>query len=78
MNFEYGEKGERLKQDIREFVRQYLPAGHSSGSADAEHFDEAWALYMSTAKKLSEKGWLTMNWPKEYGGKGASYMEQIF
>ena len=29
------------------------------------------------AKKLSEKGWLTMAWPEEYGGQGRSIMEQL-
>jgi len=27
-------------------------------------------------KKLAQQGWLTMGWPKEFGGEGASYMTQ--
>jgi len=32
---------------------------------------------MSISKKLSERGWLTMSWPEEYGGRGASLWEQL-
>ncbi|MFN8555916.1 MAG: acyl-CoA dehydrogenase family protein [Dehalococcoidia bacterium] len=28
-------------------------------------------------KKLAKKGWLTMAWPKEYGGMGADHMLQL-
>ncbi len=78
MDFQYGENGAKLREDIRKFAKDYLPPGHRSRMAEEEHFDDAWALYMSMAKKLSEKGWLTMTWPKEYGGKGASYLEQVY
>ena len=27
-------------------------------------------------KKLAQQGWLTMGWPEEFGGEGASYMTQ--
>jgi alkylation response protein AidB-like acyl-CoA dehydrogenase len=32
---------------------------------------------MSISKKLAQKGWLVMSWPKEYGGQGASIIEQL-
>ena len=28
-------------------------------------------------KKLASRGWLCPNWPKEYGGRGASVLEQL-
>jgi alkylation response protein AidB-like acyl-CoA dehydrogenase len=28
-------------------------------------------------KKLADKGWLTLAWPTEYGGQGASFMKQV-
>ena len=32
---------------------------------------------MELTKKLADKGWLTFHWPKEYGGGGASIIEQF-
>lgn len=77
MNFEFGEKEEKLRMEIREFVKENLPPGHVSLMFDEEHSDENWEFSMSMAKKLSEKGWLTLAWPKEYGGMGASVSERV-
>jgi alkylation response protein AidB-like acyl-CoA dehydrogenase len=77
MDFQYGEREERLRKEIREFVRENIPPDHRAGMAEEEHFDEVWEFSLSMSKKLSEKGWLTMTWPKEYGGMGASLWEQI-
>ncbi len=77
MNFQFGEKEEKLRREIREFVKEHIPQGHGAGAFSEEHDDEKWAFSMSIAKKLAQKGWLTMSWPKEYGGKGASIWERV-
>ena len=32
---------------------------------------------MGFQQKLAKKGWLAMAWPEEYGGGGASHMQQL-
>lgn len=39
--------------------------------------DEVWAYHRSVAEKLGRKGWLSLPWPKKYGGQGHSYIEQL-
>ncbi|MBI3743948.1 MAG: acyl-CoA dehydrogenase family protein [Chloroflexi bacterium] len=42
-----------------------------------EQFDpQYWDVTKDMAKRLASKGWLTINWPKEYGGQGRTYTEQ--
>jgi len=77
MDFQFGEKEERLREDIRAFVRENLPSGFIGHRYEEEHSDEGWELALATSKKLSRKGWLTMSWPVEYGGMGASVWEQV-
>jgi alkylation response protein AidB-like acyl-CoA dehydrogenase len=77
MDFAFGEKEEALRKDIREFAQKELPPGSFSLILDEESRDEDWELAMSTAKKLSQKGWLVMAWPEEYGGRAASSWEQL-
>ena len=77
MDFRFSEKEEKLRQEIREFAKQELPEGWLSAMLEEESNDEDWEFAMSMSKKLSEKGWLTMSWPEEYGGKGASLWEQL-
>ncbi len=44
MDFQYGEKGEKLRREIREFVKECMPPGHRTRMAEDEHFDDAWEL----------------------------------
>jgi len=77
MEFLFGEKEEALRREIREFVKQELPPGWSRGMLEEESRDADWQFSMSISKKLAQKGWLTMYWPKEYGGMGASIWEHL-
>ena len=77
MHFQFGDKEEALRSEIREFVKQELPPGWILGPLTEDSQDEDWEFAMSISKKLSQKGWLTMAWPKEYGGMGASLWEQV-
>nr|MBI2846250.1 acyl-CoA dehydrogenase family protein [Chloroflexota bacterium] len=38
---------------------------------------EDWGFVQSVRRKLGEKGWIAMSWPKEYGGQDASSMKQV-
>ena len=77
MDFKLGEKEEALRRDIRKFAKEELPEGWISLFLEEESRDEDWEFAMSLSKKLAQKGWLVMAWPKEYGGQGASYWEQL-
>ena len=77
MDFQFGEKENKLRSEIREFVKAELPSGWISLLFQEENRDEDWELAMSISKKLSQRGWLTLSWPKEYGGMGATLWEQV-
>ena len=74
MDFEFGEKEQKLRAEIRQFVKENIPLNQVPYFE--EHDDEEWAFSMSIARKLAQKGWLTISWPKEYGGMGASEWER--
>ena len=77
MDFRFGEREEALRKEIRQFVKEELPPGWFSIRLEEEGHDEDWKRAMVMAKKLSERGWLTIAWPKQYGGQGASLWEQL-
>src|SRR5512139_439219 len=77
MDFKFGEKEEALRKEIRQFVREQLPPGWLMYALEEESNDQDWAFAMSVSKKLAQKGWLTLSWPKKYGGQGASLWEQL-
>lgn len=77
MDFKFGEKEEALRKEIGQFVSEQLPPSWLMYALEEESSDHDWAFSMSVSKKLALKGWLTLSWPRRYGGKEASLWEQL-
>ena len=70
MDFQFSPEDDLFRQELRSFVKSQLPDNWEGGGRWPEEWD--WDFTMSLRGKLAEKGWLTMHWPKEYGGQDAS------
>ena len=77
MHFAFDEETEKFRREIRQFVKDEYPPGHIEYSFAEESIDSLWALSMESSRKLAKKGWLTISWPKEYGGMGAPFWQQM-
>jgi 3-oxocholest-4-en-26-oyl-CoA dehydrogenase alpha subunit len=77
MDFLFGEKEEKFRTEVREFVKENMPDGHIHHMFDEEHDDKEWEFAMSMARKMAERKWLTMSWPKEYGGMDAPVWQRV-
>ena len=67
---------------FRDEVRTWLAANLTSEFAPLTHGrgvdrDEHWDLAVRWERKLGEAGWIGLSWPREYGGRGASFAEQV-
>ncbi|MFN0148354.1 MAG: acyl-CoA dehydrogenase family protein [Dehalococcoidia bacterium] len=66
-----------FRAELRQFLARELPAGDWNMRNDRDHHPEGGAEFTRQfRKKLAANGWVTMGWPKEHGGQGASYMTQ--
>jgi alkylation response protein AidB-like acyl-CoA dehydrogenase len=66
-----------FRAEIRAFLSTELPASDWNMRNDRDHVTPAQAEFTREfRKRLAEKGWLTIGWPAEFGGAGASYMTQ--
>ena len=66
-----------FRAELRSFLAAELPADDWNMRNDRDHVNAEQARFTEAfRKKLAAQGWLTMGWPKEYGGAGASYMTQ--
>ena len=74
MEFQFTKDEENFRQEIRSFLKDELPEDWNGGLSND---DESWNFNLGIRKKMAEKGWLTMAWPEEYGGKGATHMMQL-
>ncbi len=81
MRYTYEPDVEAFREEVRQFIKDNLPPeeerlqrGYEGGfKTNQEEYDYT----MGFQKKLSQKEWLAMAWPKEYGGGGASHMRQL-
>ena len=81
MRYTYEPDVEAFREEVRQFIKDNLPPeeerlqrGYEGGfKTNQEEYDYT----MGFQKKLSERDWLAMAWPKEYGGGGASHMRQL-
>ena len=77
MNITFTRQEEDFRQEIRDFLEQELPEGWDPLGQPGETPEKRHAFTRDMAKKLADKGWLTLAWPEEYGGQGRSIMEQV-
>ncbi|MCP4750761.1 MAG: acyl-CoA dehydrogenase [Proteobacteria bacterium] len=80
MDFSLTEKEQALKKEFEEFFEAEMknaPPEYSSGLEGTYGTEEGFQFHKYMAGKLGEKGWISLAWPKEYGGMEATMMEQM-
>ena len=82
MDFRLTPEQEALKKEFEEFFEECFksaPPGWTGlgGMDDMLSSKEGWTFHREIARKLGAKGWLSLTWPKEYGGLGYSLLEQF-
>ena len=60
--------------EFRDQVRVWLDANHPGDEPDDEN--EAFEFRRRWQRQMHDAGWAGVSWPKEYGGRGASLIEQ--
>ncbi len=76
MDLSYPPEAETFRVEIRAWLEENLPKGwfddgYEPSADDKKTFNEEWPA------KLYGGGWICAAWPKEYGGKGLSTMENV-
>lgn len=72
MDFKFSKEEEAFRGEVREFIKQELPPdwiGMGSTAGLEAETDEDWEFCCSMRRKLGSRGWLSLAWPKEYGGQ---------
>ena len=74
MDFTFTESEQRLRQELQQFLKETLPPDWDGGGTDLS--DDNFAFGQQFNEKLAERGWVAPAWPKQYGGLGATHVEQ--
>ena len=76
MEFSWSQDENKFRLEVREFLQKNWDASQLPEGPNVDN-DAAKKYVREFKRKLAEKGWLTMSWPKEYGGQDASYVQQM-
>lgn len=82
MDFGFTTEQEAFRIEVREFITEKLPEDWTRNywryTFDFySHLEEAGFVARMISKELGAKGWLSIPWPKEYGGQQGSYIDQL-
>jgi alkylation response protein AidB-like acyl-CoA dehydrogenase len=77
VDFAFTPEQEALRAELRAFLKEELPADWRVENDREAMTPEEFAFSQRFARRLGERGWLTMAWPREYGGRAASQIEQL-
>src|SRR4030042_4758422 len=80
MDFKLTPEQEALRSEFEEFFKEEeknAPKDWIGGHEADLHSEEGRAYHRSVARKLAKKGWLSLPWPKQYGGRELSHIEQV-
>jgi alkylation response protein AidB-like acyl-CoA dehydrogenase len=62
------------EREFRDDVRSWLDANHPGREPDTD--PDAFEFRRAWQRKLNERGWAGLSWPTDYGGAGATLVEQ--
>ncbi|MBI4287557.1 MAG: acyl-CoA dehydrogenase family protein [Chloroflexi bacterium] len=80
MDFALGQELEAFRREVREFIRTEAPPQWQWSRYAFDHYshDDATERFArAMAAKLGKRGWLSLTWPEEHGGKKASPLFQL-
>ncbi len=77
MDFAYPPEAEKFRKELRAWLAANLTddvvaAGHRRGV-----HDDAFQVLRTWNATMADAGWAAVSWPVEYGGRGASVLEQL-
>jgi alkylation response protein AidB-like acyl-CoA dehydrogenase len=75
MNFDFTAEENRFRDALRAWLDQNAPALLADGPQYADP-ERRWERAMRWHKALFDAGWVGIYWPREYGGRGATLVEQ--
>ena len=73
MDFAFTEEQKKFRQEVRDFLEGELKQGLWQPSCDA------WIMAYDPefTKRVAEKGWIGLTWPKDHGGQGRPFVDRL-
>ena len=77
MRIDLSPEQEALRAQIRGYYRDLFAHGDLRARLDAEWDQLGGPAFREAMGRMGKEGWLTIGWPREWGGQGRSHLEQF-
>lgn len=77
MHLEYTPEQQQLRAELRTYFAELVPDHTDAMGAPLADPAEQKRFYRATIRRLGADGWLGVGWPREFGGRGMTPMEQF-
>ncbi|OBF05865.1 acyl-CoA dehydrogenase [Mycobacterium sp. ACS4054] len=78
MRISYTPEQEELRRELRSYFTQLMtPERREALTSSGDGEVGTGTAYRDTVAQMGKDGWLTLNWPKEYGGQDRSPMDSL-
>ncbi|MBF6560688.1 MAG: acyl-CoA dehydrogenase [Candidatus Binataceae bacterium] len=81
MDFTYSAEAEAFRLEIRNWLVANMPNRNRADDSMESDFvrtnDDDWNSSLAWHRKMHAGGWVGVNWPKEYGGRGATLEQMV-
>jgi alkylation response protein AidB-like acyl-CoA dehydrogenase len=77
VDFNFSAEDESFRTQVRAWLEANKKFAPPPSNIMADEGEGDWEARVSWHKKLNEGGWVAVNWPKEYGGRGATVLQRL-
>jgi alkylation response protein AidB-like acyl-CoA dehydrogenase len=77
MDFNFSPEDETFRAEFRAWLDVNAPKHQPASDVMADADQTEWKRRVAWFKKLAAGGWTCINWPKEYGGRGAGILQNL-
>jgi alkylation response protein AidB-like acyl-CoA dehydrogenase len=77
VDFAYPAEVEHFRAELREWLSENLTDELVAARRPAGRDDSAFDLLRGWSRTMADAGWAAVSWPPEYGGRGATVLEQL-
>lgn len=77
MDFHFSPQEEAFRQEIRSWLTANMPPSYTGDAFEERSADERFDLQLAWQQQLHTGNWVGIHWPKEYGGRGSTILEQV-
>jgi alkylation response protein AidB-like acyl-CoA dehydrogenase len=77
MDFNYSPEQEAYRGQVRDWLEAHQPPPLTDEERARINEDLLWERNKRWHQQLFAGGWIGLSWPREYGGRGATFIEQV-